>query len=67
MLGSMEFREIAAPYLRRLTDITGHTSNLAIRDDTDVILIDRASPPTTKNSRSRCGRSPRRSARGLVR
>ena len=37
----MELREIAAPYLRRLTDTTGHTSNLAIRDDTDVILIDR--------------------------
>jgi IclR family transcriptional regulator, pca regulon regulatory protein len=41
VLGSMELREIAAPHLRRLTDITGHTSNLAIRDDTDVILIDR--------------------------
>ena len=40
-LGSMELREIAAPHLRRLTDHTGHTSNLAIRDDTDVILIDR--------------------------
>ncbi len=41
MLGSLELREIAGPHLRRLTDITGHTSNLAIRDDTDVILIDR--------------------------
>ena len=41
MLGSLDLREIAAPYLRRLTDTTGHTSNLAIRDDTDVILIDR--------------------------
>lgn len=41
MLGSMELREIAGPYLRRLTDATGYTSNLAIRDDTDVILIDR--------------------------
>ena len=41
MLGSLEIREIAAPYLRRLTDITGHTSNLAVHDDTDVILIDR--------------------------
>jgi IclR family transcriptional regulator, pca regulon regulatory protein len=41
VLGSMELREIAAPHLRRLTDTTGHTSNLAIRDDTDVILIDR--------------------------
>ncbi len=41
MLESLGLREIAAPYLRRLTDITGHTSNLAIRDGTDVILIDR--------------------------
>jgi IclR family transcriptional regulator, pca regulon regulatory protein len=41
VLGSLGLREIAAPHLRRLTDVTGHTSNLAIRDDTDVILIDR--------------------------
>jgi len=41
MLGSLELREVAAPHLRQLTDSTGHTSNLAIRDDTDVILIDR--------------------------
>ena len=41
VLGSLGLREIAAPHLRRLTDATGHTSNLAIRDDTDVILIDR--------------------------
>jgi IclR family transcriptional regulator, pca regulon regulatory protein len=41
VLGSLGLREIAAPHLRRLTDTTGHTSNLAIRDDTDVILIDR--------------------------
>jgi IclR family transcriptional regulator, pca regulon regulatory protein len=41
VLGSLELREIAAPHLRWLTDTTGYTSNLAIRDDTDVILIDR--------------------------
>jgi IclR family transcriptional regulator, pca regulon regulatory protein len=41
MLGSLELREVAGPHLRQLTDATGHTSNLAIRDDTDVILIDR--------------------------
>lgn len=41
MLGSLDLREIAAPHLRRLADVTGHTANLAIRDDTDVILIDR--------------------------
>ncbi len=41
VLGSLELREVAAPHLRQLTDTTGHTSNLAIRDGTDVILIDR--------------------------
>ena len=41
VLGSLGLREVAAPHLRRLTDLTGHTSNLAIRDDTDVILVDR--------------------------
>jgi IclR family transcriptional regulator, pca regulon regulatory protein len=41
MLGSLELREIAEPHLRQLTEATGHTSNLAIRDDTDVILVDR--------------------------
>jgi IclR family transcriptional regulator, pca regulon regulatory protein len=41
VLGSLGLREIAAPHLRQLTGATGHTSNLAIRDDTDVILIDR--------------------------
>jgi IclR family transcriptional regulator, pca regulon regulatory protein len=40
-LGSLGLRDIAAPHLRRLTETTGHTSNLAIRDDTDVILVDR--------------------------
>jgi IclR family pca regulon transcriptional regulator len=41
VLGSLELREIAAPHLQRLTSVTKQTSNLAIRDDTDVILIDR--------------------------
>jgi IclR family transcriptional regulator, pca regulon regulatory protein len=41
VLGALDLREIAGPHLQRLTAATGHTSNLAIRDDTDVILIDR--------------------------
>jgi IclR family transcriptional regulator, pca regulon regulatory protein len=41
VLGALGLREIAGPHLQRLTAATGHTSNLAIRDDTDVILIDR--------------------------
>jgi IclR family pca regulon transcriptional regulator len=40
-LGSMDVRDVAAPYLRRLAATTGYTTNLAIRDDADVILIDR--------------------------
>jgi len=39
VLGALGLREIAAPHLQRLTATTGHTSNLAIPDDTDVILI----------------------------
>jgi DNA-binding IclR family transcriptional regulator len=68
VLGSLELREIAAPHLRRLTDTTGHTSNLAIRDDTDVILIDpahdpaRSSPRSTSPSRGPQWRSPTWSA-----
>jgi IclR family pca regulon transcriptional regulator len=41
VLGSMELREVATPHLRLLAETTGHTANLAIRDDTDVVLIDR--------------------------
>ena len=40
VLGSLELREIAAPHLRRLAETTGHTANLAVRDDTDAILIE---------------------------
>lgn len=40
-LGTLGLHEIAAPHLRSLTEATGFTSNLAIRDGADVILIDR--------------------------
>ena len=40
-INSMDLREISAPYLRRLSDETGHTVNLAILDDTDVVYIER--------------------------
>ena len=40
-INSMDVREISAPYLRRLSDETGHTVNLAILDDTDVVYIER--------------------------
>lgn len=40
-INSMDLREISAPYLRQLSDETGHTVNLAILDGTDVVYIER--------------------------
>lgn len=40
-INSMDIREIAAPYLRALSDETGYTVNLAILDGTDVVYIER--------------------------
>jgi len=60
VLGSLELREIAAPYLQRLTAATGHTSNLAIRDDTDVIRSTGSgdAPAVTTTSSSTCTSAP---------
>jgi IclR family transcriptional regulator, pca regulon regulatory protein len=40
-LNAMDVLEIAAPHLRRLSDETQRTVNLAILDDTDVVYIER--------------------------
>ncbi|HVA30229.1 MAG TPA: IclR family transcriptional regulator [Gaiellaceae bacterium] len=40
-LNSMELVEISAPHLRRLSDETGRTVNLAILDGADVVYIER--------------------------
>jgi IclR family pca regulon transcriptional regulator len=40
-INSMDVREIAAPYLRALSDETGCTVNLAILDGADVLYIER--------------------------
>ena len=40
-LNSMDLLEISAPHLRKLSDETQHTVNLAILDDTDVVYIER--------------------------
>jgi IclR family pca regulon transcriptional regulator len=40
-LNSMDLREISAPHLRKLSDETQHTVNLAILDGTDVVYIER--------------------------
>lgn len=40
-LNSMELRDVAAPHLRRLCDETGHTVNMAILDDVDIVYVER--------------------------
>jgi IclR family pca regulon transcriptional regulator len=44
-LNSMDLLEISAPYLRRLSDETQRTVNLAILDGTDVVYIERYRTP----------------------
>lgn len=40
-INSMELREVAAPHLRRLSDETGYTVNMAILDGADVVYVER--------------------------
>jgi IclR family transcriptional regulator, pca regulon regulatory protein len=40
-INSMELRHVAAPYLLRLCDETGHTVNMAILDDVDIVYVER--------------------------
>jgi len=40
-INSMELREVAGPHLRELSDATGHTANMAILDDLDIVYVDR--------------------------
>lgn len=41
-LNSLELKTEAQPFLHRLANLTGHTSFLAIRDQSEVIYIDKA-------------------------
>lgn len=41
-LNGLELKTEASPYLHQLTQVTGQTSFLAIRDDKDVVYIDKA-------------------------
>ena len=40
-INSMELRHVAAPFLQRLCDETGHTVNMAILDDVDIVYVER--------------------------
>ena len=44
-INSMELRHVAAPQLRRLCDETGHTVNMAILDETDIVYVERVRAP----------------------
>jgi DNA-binding IclR family transcriptional regulator len=43
--GALGLREIAEPHLRRLHDVAGQHVQLAVRIDTDVLMIERISAP----------------------
>jgi IclR family pca regulon transcriptional regulator len=40
-INSMELRHISAPHLQQLSDTTGHTVNMAVLDDADIVYIER--------------------------
>jgi IclR family pca regulon transcriptional regulator len=40
-INSMDLRELAAPHLQALSDETGHTVNMAVLDDADIVYIER--------------------------
>src|SRR5512146_2089435 len=40
-INSMELREVAAPHLRRMSDETGYTVNMAILDGLDIVYVER--------------------------
>ena len=44
-INSMELREISAPHLRRLSELTGHTTNMSILDGSDIVYIERVRSP----------------------
>jgi IclR family transcriptional regulator, pca regulon regulatory protein len=46
-INSMEVREVSAPHLQQLSDETGYTVNLAVRDGLDIVYVDRC-----RNSRA---------------
>ena len=40
-INSMELPELARPHLQHLSDDTGHTVNMAILDDTEIVYVER--------------------------
>lgn len=48
-------RELAVPYAHNLNEVTGLTSNLAVRDGTDIVYVEKVSSPTLRVPHSRAG------------
>lgn len=40
-ISSLEFRQLARPYLRKLSEATGETTSLGVLDDLEVVYVDR--------------------------
>src|SRR5205814_4716496 len=40
-INSMELRHVAGPHLKALSEKTGHTVNMAVLDETEIVYIDR--------------------------
>jgi IclR family pca regulon transcriptional regulator len=40
-INSMELRHVSAPYLKHLSETTGHTVNMAVLDGSDIVYIER--------------------------
>jgi len=49
-INSMELRHVAAPHLQRLCDETGHTVNMGILDDVDVVYVERCRASRSRQS-----------------
>lgn len=52
----LDVREIAHPHLRRLGELTGHTVHLAVREDEEVLYIDKVESRYPVRMYSRIGR-----------
>lgn len=56
-LRSVEIRDVAAPFLRRLQEQTGLTVNLAIPEHGEVVIVDKYEPPAAARVGTWLGKS----------
>lgn len=54
-IGQFELRDIASPCLRRLTDMTGETTHLAVYESGEVVYIDKVATTHAVQAYSRIG------------